>query len=193
MLALYTTLSIANEHQMPIHKLSLKGATLIEPVIHTDDRGFFLETYRDDDIEGVIGRPYRFAQGNHSRSQAGVLRGFRCEPWDKLIYVPHGTALIVIADPRPHSPTFRQHVKLTLGDAPGKRGRLLIEKGLANAFYCLTETDYINEVSEPYQPHVRRGFRWDDPDVSVEWPTKNPILSSSDAVLPTLQEMIDKA
>ncbi len=175
---------------MPIHNLELPGAYLIETVSHEDDRGFFLENYRSSEIEEKLGRPYTFAQGNHSRSKTGTLRGFRCEPWDKLIYVPRGTALIVVADPNPGSPTFCKYITQILGDAPGQRNRVIVSKGLANAFYCLTDVDYMNEVSAPYQPSVRRGFRWDDPDVAVDWPTKTPILSVADRNLPSLKEML---
>ncbi|WP_292024014.1 dTDP-4-dehydrorhamnose 3,5-epimerase family protein [Maritimibacter sp. UBA3975] len=153
-----------------------------EPV--SDERGFFLETFRRSLVDPALGRPYQFVQGNHSRSAAGTLRGFRSEPWDKLIYVARGTALIVVVDPRPDSPTFRQHEKVMLGDAPGRRDRLLISQGLANAFYCVTEVDYINDVSQEYEPSVRRGFRWNDPTLGIDWPNRTPILSPADQSLP---------
>jgi dTDP-4-dehydrorhamnose 3,5-epimerase len=159
-----------------------------EPV--DDERGFFTETYRGALIEEALGRPFRFAQGNHSRSVAGTLRGFRCEPWDKLVYVAHGTALIVVADPRPASPTFGQHEVFHLGDAPGGRDRILISKGLANAFYCVTEVDYINDVSAEYSPDGRRGFLWNDPELGVDWPTESPILSLADRSLPPFRDFV---
>lgn len=177
---------------MKLTPTGIEGAWLLETSQLDDDRGFFLETYRESVIQKTLGRPYRFAQGNHSRSAPGTLRGFRLEPWDKLIYVAHGTALCVVVDPRPDSPTFRSHYSVLLGDEPGKRQRLLVSKGLSNAFYCLTEVDYLNDVSGEYDPYVRRGFRWNDPSVGVDWPTQDPILSRSDRELPTLDEILKK-
>lgn len=175
---------------MKLTRTGIEGAWLLETDPIEDERGFFLETYRDTMIGAELGRPYRFAQGNHSRSTAGTLRGFRVEPWDKLIYVARGTALCVVVDPRPESPTFRQHTSALLGDAPGQRQRLLVSRGLSNAFYCLTEVDYLNDVSAEYDPDVRLGFRWDDPTLAIEWPSLTPLLSSSDRQLPTLDEML---
>ena len=102
---------------MKIEHPGISGLALLQNDVFEDKRGFFTESYRADMIEQALGRPYRFAQGNHSRSQARTLRGFRVEPWDKLISVAHGTALIVVADPRPDSPTFGQHWSALIGDA----------------------------------------------------------------------------
>ncbi|WP_235871850.1 dTDP-4-dehydrorhamnose 3,5-epimerase family protein [Pelagimonas phthalicica] len=161
--------------------------------VFEDNRGFFTESYRADWIEEALGRPYRFAQGNHSRSSAGTLRGFRMEPWDKLVTVAHGTAMIVVVDPRPDSPTFRQHWSGLIGDEPGKRARVVISKGLANAFYCLTEVDYINEVSETFVSQVRKGFAWNDPGLAINWPTETPTLSEADSNLPSLDALLASA
>lgn len=176
---------------MQVEKTPIEGLTLFPTRIIEDTRGFFTETYRADALAEVLGRDYVFAQGNHSRSRAGTLRGFRAEPWDKLIHVAHGTALIVVVDIRPNSPTFRQHWRGMIGDRPGTRARILVQEGLANAFYCMTEVDYINEVSHPYLAHVRRGFIWNDPTLDIDWPDANPVLSVSDQRLPTLDAMLN--
>lgn len=152
-----------------------------------DDRGFFCETYRDSVMSPALGRNYRFAQTNHSRSRANTLRGFRSESWDKLVYIPRGTALCVVVDPRKNSPTFRQHETFLVGDPPGGRERILISRGLCNAFYCLTETDYLNDVSAEFDASVRRGFRWNDPSLGIDWPCDSPLISDSDRALPDFE------
>ncbi len=154
-----------------------------------DDRGFFLENHKETVLSAALGRPHRFAQANHSRSQANTLRGFRKEPWDKLIYVVHGTAICAVVDTRPDSPTFGRFETVTLGDPPGRRWRLFVPKGVSNAFYCLTEVDYFNDVSGEYTPHERFGFIWNDPDVGVDWPCAQPILSETDRHQPRLRTL----
>ncbi|MCB1391302.1 MAG: dTDP-4-dehydrorhamnose 3,5-epimerase family protein [Rhodobacteraceae bacterium] len=166
------------------------GTWLLQPEPIEDNRGFFVETYREALVSEALGRPYRFVQTNHSRSRAGTLRGFRSEPWDKLIYIPHGTALCVVVDPRRDSPTFGQHETFLLGDVPGRRDRLLVSRGLCNAFYCLTEADYLNDVSAEFEPTVRRGFRWDDPTLAIDWPDRSPSLSDHDATLPSFADYL---
>jgi dTDP-4-dehydrorhamnose 3,5-epimerase len=164
----------------PIDGLLIVGSPLIP-----DSRGFFRETYRRSELEAVLGRPVDFRQGNHSRSAAGVLRGFHSEPWNKLVYVVRGRALCVVADTRSGSSTFGQALPFELGDDPALRVRLFIARGLSNAFLALEETDYVNEVSEEFDDSRRKGFVWNDPTIGFEWPTTNPILSATDAALPS--------
>ena len=159
----------------------------------SDSRGFFTETYKQSLLTEALGRPYKFSQGNHSRSHKNVLRGFHSEPWDKLIHVVRGHALCVVADTRPESSTFGRHQTFHLGDAPGTRQRIFVSQGLSNAFYCFSEVDYLNDVSEEFDPANRKGFHWADPDIGVAWPTDNPILSDKDKELPTLREAYPNA
>lgn len=174
---------------MPVHKTSIDGCLVIRWNRIEDDRGFFKHSYQAGEIEEALGRPLSLRQGNHSRSHAKVLRGFHMEPWDKLIYVVRGTALCVVADTRPDSPTFGQIVSILLGDEPGEHARILVSQGLSNAFYCFSETDYLNDVSEEFRPEGRRGVIWNDPVLAVDWPDKDPILSKTDAVLPRLEDL----
>jgi dTDP-4-dehydrorhamnose 3,5-epimerase len=157
-----------------------------------DDRGAFRQHYDARAVAEVAG-DIAFAQGNHSRSKPGVLRGFHLEPWDKFLYVPHGTALVVVADTRPDSPTFARTFQMLLGDQPGEHARILIRRGLANAFLALTEVDYLNDVSAAYHYEGREGIAWDDPDLAVDWPTRAPILSAADSSWPTLRERFPDA
>jgi dTDP-4-dehydrorhamnose 3,5-epimerase len=119
-----------------------------------------------------------------------VLRGFHRERWDKFVYVVRGQATCAVADTRPASRTFGMTLTFELGDPPlGQRARLFISEGLSNAFYCPVETDYLNDVSEEFDPSSRSGVIWNDPTLNVPWPDKQPILSAVDRALPTLKEL----
>jgi dTDP-4-dehydrorhamnose 3,5-epimerase len=172
---------------MPVSRTAIEGLLVVRWPGHQDQRGFFQQTYQTSEIAAVLQREVRFLQGNHSRSQARVLRGFHGEKWDKCIYVARGTATCVVADIRRGSKTFGRTETFLLGDPPGERVRLFISKGLCNAFYCHTEMDYLNEVSEEFDPSRRAGIIWNDPDLAVSWPDADPIISESDAQLPTLR------
>ncbi len=174
---------------MAVETTCIAGLLVIRWPEHVDERGFFQQTYQVAEIAAVLGREVRLLQGNHSRSQAQVLRGFHAEPWDKCVYVARGTATCVVADIRPGSDTFGRTASFLLGDPPGERVRLFIAEGLCNAFYCHTEVDYLNEVSAPFRPTGRGGVIWSDPDLGVAWPTTSPILSASDAGMPTLRTL----
>jgi dTDP-4-dehydrorhamnose 3,5-epimerase len=171
---------------MTVTRTRIEGLLLVESDQHDDARGFFRESYRLDELAAELGREPRFRQGNHSRSAPGVLRGFHAEPWDKLVYVVRGLALCAVVDPRPGSLTFAESETFLLGDPPGRRVRLFVGQGLANAFQAVEETDYVNEVSEAFDLSRRGGFAWDDPAIGIEWPILPPILSHADLSLPPL-------
>jgi dTDP-4-dehydrorhamnose 3,5-epimerase len=174
---------------VPVWTTSIAGLFVVRWDTHGDERGFFRQTYRVDEIAEALGREPVLRQGNHSRSAAGSLRGFHAEPWDKLVYVARGTAFCAIADTRTDSPTFGEVETFTLGDDPGERIRLFISEGLSNSFCSLTETDYLYDVSDYYTPGVDRGaVAWDDPDLAVDWPVEDPVLSEADRSNPTLRE-----
>lgn len=174
---------------MAVCTTSIEGLLVVRSPDHEDRRGFFRHTYQVGEICAALQRDVRFLQGNHSRSHARVLRGFHAEPWDKCVYVTRGRATCVIADIRPDSGTYGRTESFLIGDPPGERMRIFISKGLCNAVYCHTEVDYINEVSEQFDPTSRMGIIWNDPDLAVRWPDTNPILSDTDAALPTLREL----
>lgn len=174
---------------MEVVTTSIEGLLLLKTTVLEDRRGFFLESHKESALSEVLGRPHRFAQANHSRSAKNTLRGFHKEAWDKLIYVVRGTALCVAADTRPESPTFGEHEAFLLGDAPGQRHRIFVPEGMSNAFYCLTEVDYFNDVSGEYDPGSRGGFAWNDPTVAVDWPCDEPLLSPKDASLGPLSSL----
>lgn len=178
---------------MPIEQTSIDGLLVVRWDTHDDDRGFFRQTYQVRELDEALGRPVTFRQGNHSHSVPGVLRGFHAEPWDKCVYVVRGLAMAAIADIRPDSPTFGTVETFLLGTPPdGERIRLFISEGLANSFVTLGEerTDYLYDVSGYWQAGVAQpAVIWDDPDLGVDWPLEDPILSEKDQQNPTLREL----
>ncbi len=177
---------------MSIEHTDIEGLLVVRWETHGDERGFFRQTYQIAELAEALGREPVLRQGNHSRSQPGVLRGFHAEPWDKLVYVVRGLAFAAIADIRPDSPTFGEVRSFLLGDEPGERVRLFISVGLANSFCTLGDgpTDYLYDVSDYWRPGIdKRSVAWDDPDLAVEWPVAEPILSEADRANPTLREM----
>ncbi len=122
-----------------------------------------------------------------------MLRGFHAEPWDKLVYVVRGNAMAAICDIRPDSPTFGEVQTFQLGDPPaGERIRLFISEGLANSFcsYGDTEVDYLYDVSDYWRSGIAKpALAWDDPDLAVEWPVDEPLVSDADRANPTLSEL----
>lgn len=176
---------------MPIEQTRIDGLLVVRFDTHGDERGFFRQTYQRSELAEALGREPVFAQGNHSRSGAGVLRGFHAEPWDKLVYVVRGRAFCAIADLRPDSSTAGEVATFELGDAPGERVRLFVSEGLGNAFLALTEVDYCYDVGAEWRPDVdKRAVAWDDPDLGVEWPWESPIVSPADQANPSYAEVV---
>ncbi len=176
---------------MPVEATPIAGLLVVRWESHGDERGFFRQTYRADELAEALGREVVLRQGNHSRSRPGVLRGFHAEPWDKLVYVVRGTAFAAIADLRPESPTFGEVATFWLGDPPGERIRLFVAEGLGNAFCATGETDvdYLYDVSDYWHPGVdKREVAWDDPDLGVDWPVSAPVVSPADQRASTLRE-----
>jgi dTDP-4-dehydrorhamnose 3,5-epimerase len=174
---------------VPVEPTPIAGLLVVRWETHGDDRGFFRQTYRADELAEALGREVTLQQGNHSRSQAGVLRGFHAEPWDKLVYAVRGTAFAAIADLRPDSETFGEVATFRLGDPPGERIRLFVSEGLGNAFCAETDVDYLYDVSDYWHPGVdKREVAWNDPDLAVDWPVTEPALSEADRAAPTLRE-----
>jgi dTDP-4-dehydrorhamnose 3,5-epimerase len=178
---------------MPIERSDIEGLLVVRWETHGDARGFFRQTYQVRELAEALGREPVLRQGNHSRSAPGVLRGFHAEPWDKLVYVVRGLALAAIADIRPQSATFGEVRTFMLGEPPqGERIRLFLAQGLANSFCTLgdMDVDYLYDVSDYWRPDLdKRSVAWDDPDLGVDWPVREPQLSDADRKNPTLREL----
>lgn len=158
--------------------------------VHRDRRGFLWELWQRDRMEAA-GLPAAFAQVNHSRSEAGVLRGLhwqRRAAQGKLVTVVSGRIWDVVVEVRRGLPDSGQHraFELTAGMA------LWIPSGLAHGFAVLgPSADVVYALTEPYQPTEGRGVRWDDPALAIPWPVRDPVLSDADQRLPWWGEVGD--
>ncbi|WP_028595317.1 dTDP-4-dehydrorhamnose 3,5-epimerase [Paenibacillus assamensis] len=176
---------------MKIVYLALAGSYLIEPVVHDDKRGFFMESYNEKKYYD-LGIKYKFAQDNQSLSvETGVLRGlhYQLNPkaQTKLVRVLSGAIYDVIVDIRKSSPTFGQSVGVILSEY--NKRQLLVPKGFAHGFCTLVpNTQVFYKVDEYYSQEYERGIRWNDPALGINWPISSPILSAKDEQLPLLQD-----
>ncbi len=170
----------------------LDGVVLIEPAVHGDERGFFVETFSKESWAG-LGVDVEFVQHNHSRSAQGTLRGlhFQTSPGQaKLLRCPRGEIFDVAVDLRRGSPTYGQWEGHVLDDV--KHRQLYVPVGFAHGFAVLSEVaDVTYLVSSLYDPATEAGIAWDDPEVGVEWPVPEPLLSERDKSAPTLSEVRD--
>lgn len=168
----------------------LDGLALIEPQVFGDDRGFFVETFSREAWR-ELGVEADFVQHNHSRSSKGTLRGlhFQTSPGQaKLLRCPRGKIFDVAVDLRRDSPTFGQWEGYVLDDE--KHHQLYVPVGFAHGFCVLSEVaDVTYLVSSLYDPDTEAGILWNDPEVGVEWPVDDPLLSKRDIDAPTLGEV----
>jgi len=175
---------------MKIVASELSGVLLIEPDVHVDERGFFLETwhqdrYRNSGLPDVV-----FVQDNHSRSARGVLRGLHFQkkfPQGKLVQVCRGRVFDVAVDIRIGSPEFGRWVGHELSDE--NHHQLWIPPGFAHGFCTLSDSaDLMYKCTDTYRADDDFGITWDDPQIAVQWPISDPLLSDKDKVLPTLSD-----
>lgn len=157
---------------MKFTRLYIPEIIVIDPTIHGDDRGYFVETFRQDQFEKFIGYPVNFCQDNESRSHYGVLRGlhYQLPPFaqSKLTRVIDGKVLDVAVDIRVGSPTFGRYVAVELS---GKNKRqMYIPRGFAHGFIVLSETcTFIYKVDNYYAPEYDRGIAFNDTDIAIDW------------------------
>ena len=170
--------------------MDIPAVILVRATRFLDDRGFFVETYRREDF-AAHGIAESFVQDNYSRSVRGVLRGlhYQKDPHaqGKIIQVLNGEMYDVAVDLRRGSPTYGQWVGMRLSDA---RSELLyVPPGFAHGFCVLSEVaDFTYKCTDIYAPETYRGIAWDDPDLGIPWPVKNPILSQRDQNLPRFKD-----
>ena len=175
-------------------RLSIPDVILIKPKVFEDERGFFMETYKKSDFERT-GIKVEFVQDNHSRSKYGVLRGlhFQKEPYAqaKIVRCIKGVIYDVAVDLRQNSQTFGKYIAMILSEF--NRYMLYIPRGFAHGFLVLSdEAEVIYKVDNEYAPEYESGLIWNDPDVGIDWPIDNPILSPKDQKWPTLKELIER-
>ena len=175
---------------------SIPDVWVIEPKVHGDERGYFVETFRQDEFEVALCYKVNFIQDNESKSSKGVLRGlhFQLAPHaqSKLVRVIEGAVLDVAVDIRKGSPSFGQHVAVELSDDNKKQ--MFIPRGFAHGFVVLTDTaTFAYKVDNYYSPECDRGLAFDDIDLNIDWQlTKQQLLlSDKDTQQPTLAALTD--
>src|SRR5436190_12759471 len=168
----------------------LEGPVLIEPEAHGDARGFLCETYRASSF-AELGILDEFVQENHSRSRRGVLRGMHLQLGDgqaKLMRCARGSVFDVVVDVRRGSPSFGRWEAFELNDE--NMHQLFVPVGFGHGFCVTSETaDVIYKLSAYYAPELERGFRYDDPDVGIDWPELELSVSERDKAAPALKAL----
>jgi dTDP-4-dehydrorhamnose 3,5-epimerase len=167
----------------------IPGVVILEPKVFGDARGFFMETYSADRYrQAGIGGP--FVQDNISVSQKGVLRGLHFQnpnPQAKLVEVLQGEVFDVAVDIRRGSPTFGKWIGATLSDQNHRQ--FFVPAGFAHGFCVLSEMAMFHyKCSDYYAPASEGGIAWNDPDIGIDWPIKNPTLSSKDLAYGRLKD-----
>ncbi len=164
---------------------------VVVPEIFQDARGFFMETFREDQFKD-LGLPYHFVQDNHSRSTKGVLRGLHFQwdpPMGKLMRVTLGSAFLAAVDIRKGSPTFGQWAG-TEASAENRR-QVWAPAGFARGFCVLSEVAEIQyKCTGIYNSRAESAIRWDDPQIGVTWPVATPLISEKDRNAQTLEQWL---
>ncbi|NOS87087.1 MAG: dTDP-4-dehydrorhamnose 3,5-epimerase [Methylococcaceae bacterium] len=171
----------------------IPGIIIIEPKVFGDDRGYFVETFRQDKLDEYLGFSVNFIQDNESKSSCGVLRGLHYQlapaAQTKLVRVIKGKVLDVAVDIRVGSPTFGQHVAVELS-GQNKR-QLFVPRGFAHGFVVLEDDSiFAYKVDNYYSPENDRGLAFDDPTLAIDWQLakENLQLSGKDTCQPTLEQ-----
>ncbi len=181
---------------MKFTRTKIEDVVIVEPTVHGDDRGYFVETFREDKLQEFLGYKINFCQDNESKSSKGVLRGlhYQLPPHGqtKLVRVISGRVLDVAVDIRKNSPTFGQYVAVELS-SENKR-QLLVPRGFAHGFVVLEDdTIFAYKVDNYYFPQCDRGIAFDDPNLNINWQLNRRELNLSlkDTKQPKLFDIID--
>lgn len=163
-------------------RCDISDVVICEPIVHGDERGYFVETFREDKLEEFLGYKINFCQDNESKSSKGVLRGlhYQLAPYaqTKLVRVIKGRVLDVAVDSRVGSPTFGQHVAVELSEE--NKRQLLVPRGFAHGFVVLSdEAIFAYKVDNYYSPECDRGIAFDDKDLNIDWKIEHSELKLS--------------
>jgi len=174
-------------------KTEISGVVLVEPDMHRDERGFFLESYHQRKYaDGGIDR--LFVQDNHSCSAKGTLRGLHMQlarPQGKLVRAIRGSVWDVAVDVRRGSPTFGRHVAVEL--SAESQLQLYLPPGLAHGFLVTSETaEFEYKCTDFYDPTSELAILWNDPELAIPWPILEPLLSAKDRDAPRLAEVMEQ-
>ncbi len=169
---------------------------LIKPTIHGDNRGYFIETFRQDLFEGFVGYKVNFIQDNESKSAKSVLRGlhYQLPPYSqaKLARVIEGRVLDVAVDIRKSSPTFGQYISVELTGS--NKHQLFVPHGFAHGFVVLSDNaTFAYKVDNYYTPKYERGIAFNDAELRVDWqlPIEKLLVSNKDKMHPKLSDAVD--
>jgi dTDP-4-dehydrorhamnose 3,5-epimerase len=175
---------------MNVKETKLPGVLILEPKVFPDDRGYFLETWNSKRYEQA-GIPGFFVQDNISFSRKGILRGlhFQCpQSQGKLIQVLSGEVLDVIVDIRVGSPTYSQWIGEVLSESNHRQ--MYVPPGFAHGYCVTSETALFSyKCTDFYNPATEHGIIWNDPNIGIKWPVKQPILSTKDEAYPRLKDL----
>ena len=181
---------------MTFTRTEIPDVVVIEPTVHGDSRGYFVETFRQDKLEEFLGYKINFCQDNESKSSKGVLRGLHYQlpphAQTKLVRVIQGRVLDVAVDIRRNSPTFGKYVAVLLS-AENKK-QLLVPRGFAHGFVVLEDdTVFAYKVDNYYSPECDRGIAFDDKNLNIDWILNHDELnlSAKDTKQPKLNETND--
>lgn len=176
-----------------IKPTSIDGLWVIQRPTFRDNRGFFREAVRANEIELLTGVRMNFAQWNHSLSRPGVIRALHAEGWNKIVYPITGKMFAAIADVRPESPTFAKVETFTFDpENPNEEFKLLlIKKSLANSICVVGDkpVHYLYLVDAYYSGNDTSAIAYNDPDLNIQWPVEEPIISDRDRAASRLREM----
>ena len=181
---------------MTFTRTAIPDVVIIEPKVHGDSRGYFVETFRQDKLEEFLGYKINFCQDNESKSSKGVLRGLHYQlpphAQTKLVRVISGRVLDVAVDIRKNSPTFGKYVAVELSGENKKQ--LLIPRGFAHGFVVLEDdTVFAYKVDNYYSPQCDRGIAFDDKNLNIDWILNHNELnlSAKDTKQPKLFDIKD--
>jgi len=179
--------------EIKIESRFLRDVAVLVPDVFQDSRGFFMETFREDQFQ-KHGLPTHYVQDNHSRSTKGVVRGLHFQwepPMGKLMRVSQGSAFLVAVDIRKGSPTAGQWVGVEA--SAENRRQVWAPAGFARGFCVLSDSAEIQyKCTGLYSNKGESGIRWDDPAIGVKWPVKEPILSDKDKNAQTLAQWLER-
>lgn len=177
--------------EIRVESRCLGDVIVLVPDVFQDTRGFFMETFRQDQFK-ALGLPYEFVQDNHSRSVKGVVRGLHFQwdpPMGKLMRVPLGTAFLVAVDIRKGSPTLGKWIGVEA--SAENRYQVWAPAGFARGFCVLSEVAEIQyKCTGLYNSKAESGIRWDDPQIGVKWPVSDPSLSEKDRKAQSLDQWL---
>jgi len=173
-------------------ELELAGLILITPKVFGDERGFFMETYKQGDFKKA-GITHAFVQANHSRSTKGVLRGIHFQrgrsAQGKLVRCTRGEIYDVAVDLRKGSPTYGKWKGAALSEE--NKNMLFVPRGFGHGFYTVSEVAEVEYLADnPYDPASEGGVIWNDPDLNIRWPLRGePLISEKDSKWPRLKDL----